>query len=128
MLYYLSLMNIFFDVLDTLLTEEGDPRPHAREVFLELTEMGHDVYLWSTAGGEYAANAASVLGVEDVVKGCFRKPHPPEGISVDYVVDDHERYVEDHGGYLIRPYDGDPGDQELRGVVEAVGALETEAE
>ena len=63
-----------------------------------------------------------------MVKGCFRKPHPPEGISVDYVVDDHERYVEDHGGYLIRPYDGDPGDQELRGVVGAVGALETEAE
>ena len=117
-------MNIFFDVLDTLLTEEDDPRPHAREVFLELTEMGHDVYLWSTAGGGYAAHAASVLGVEDVVEGCFRKPHPPEGISVDYVVDDHERYVEDHGGYLIRPYKGDSGDRELLAVLEAVEALE----
>ncbi len=120
-------MNIFFDILDTLLTEKGDPRPHAREVLLELTEMGHDVYLWSTAGGGYAAHAAWVLGVEDVVKGCFRKPHPPEGIAVDYVVDDHERYVENHGGYLIRPYEGDPGDRELLGVVEAVEALEIDA-
>jgi hypothetical protein len=117
-------MNIFFDVLDTLLTEEGDPRPHAREVFLELTEIGHDVYLWSTAGGGYAARAAGVLGVEDVVKGCFPKPHPPEGVSVDYVVDDHERYVEDYGGYLIRSYEGGSGDRELLGVVEAVEALE----
>jgi predicted mannosyl-3-phosphoglycerate phosphatase (HAD superfamily) len=37
------LMNIFFDVLDTLLTEEDVPR--AREVFQELREMGHEVYL-----------------------------------------------------------------------------------
>ena len=59
-----------------------------------------------------------------MVKGCFRKPHPPEGIAVDYVVDDHERYVQNHGGYHIRPYDGDPGDQELLGVVEVVEALE----
>ena len=117
-------MNIFFDVLDTLLTEEGYPRPHAREVFLELTEMGHDIYLWSTAGGGYAAHAAWVLGVGDVVKGCYRKPHPPEGITVDYAVDDHERYVENHGGYLIRPYEGDSEDRELLEVVEAV--VETE--
>ncbi len=117
-------MNIFFDVLDTLLTEEGDSRPHAREAFLELTKRGHDVYLWSTAGGGYAAHAAWVLGVEDVVRGCFGKRTVPEDITVDYVVDDHERYVEDHGGYLIRPYDGDMGDRELLGVVEAVEALE----
>lgn len=39
------LMNIFFDVLDTLLTEEDVPRPRAREVFQELREMGHEVYL-----------------------------------------------------------------------------------
>ncbi len=56
-------MNIFFDVLDTLLTEEGDPRPHAREVFLKLTEMSHHVYFWSTAGEGYAAYAVWVLGI-----------------------------------------------------------------
>jgi hydroxymethylpyrimidine pyrophosphatase-like HAD family hydrolase len=36
-------MNVFFDVLDTLLSEEGVPRPHAREVFRELKEAGHEV-------------------------------------------------------------------------------------
>jgi len=55
-------VNIFFDVLYTLLTEEGDPRSHAREVFLELTTMIHSVYLWSTAGEGYAAYAVWVLG------------------------------------------------------------------
>jgi phosphoserine phosphatase len=113
-------VNIFFDILDTLLTEEGNPRPYAREVFLKLTEMGHDVYLWSTAGEGYAAHAAWVLGVEDVVRGYFGKRSVPEGITVDFVVDDHERYVENHSGYLVRAYDGDPWDQELLGVVEAL--------
>jgi hydroxymethylpyrimidine pyrophosphatase-like HAD family hydrolase len=42
-------MNVFFDVLDTLLTEEDIPRPHAREVVPELRERGHEVYLWSRA-------------------------------------------------------------------------------
>jgi hypothetical protein len=37
-------------VLDTLLTDEDVPRPHAREVFLRLKEAGHEVYLWSSAG------------------------------------------------------------------------------
>jgi len=113
-------MNIFFDVLYTLLTEEGDPRPHAREVFLKLTEMGHDVYLWSTAGEGYATHAAWVLGVEDVVKGCFGKRSVPENIAVDYVVDDHFSWVEKYGGYLVVAYDGDSWDRELLGVVEAL--------
>ena len=42
-------LNVFFDVLDTLLSEEDIPRLHAREVFQELKERGHDVYLWSRA-------------------------------------------------------------------------------
>jgi hypothetical protein len=113
-------MNIFFDVQGTLLTDDSDPRPHAREVFLKLTEMGHDVYLWSTAGEGYAAHAVWVLGVEDVVRGCFGKRSVPEDITVDFVVDDNERYVESHVGYLVRPYQGDPGDRELLGVVEAL--------
>ena len=113
-------MNIFFDVLGTLLTEDSDPRPHAREVFLRLTEMGHDVYLWSSAGEGFAAYAAWVLEVEDVVRDCFSKSWLPEDIHVDYVVDDHETYVEKYGGCLIGAYEGDQGDQELLGVVEAM--------
>jgi hypothetical protein len=119
-LYYPSRMNIFFDILDTLLTEQGDSRPRAREVLLKLAGMGHGVYLWSTAGEGYAARAAWALGVEDVIGGCCLKRHPPEGITVDYAVDDDEGVVEEYGGYLVRPYGGDPLDRELLRVLEAL--------
>ena len=115
-------MNIFFDVLDTLVAENGTPRPHSREVFLELTEMGHDVYVWSSGGESYAARAARAVGVEDVVKGCCRKRHPPEGVAVHYAVDDDEGVVEEYGGQVVSAYRGDPEDAELLGVVEALGA------
>ncbi len=113
-------MNVFFDVLDTLIDESGAPRPHARDVFLELTGMGHDVYLWSSGGSGYAAHAARVLGVEDVARGCCLKRHPPEGVAVDYAVDDDEGVVEEYRGHLVSAYWGDPWDAELLGVVEAL--------
>src|SRR5215207_4781177 len=98
-------MNIFFDVQGTLLTEDNDPRPHVREIFLKLSDMGHHVYLWSTAGDGYAAHAARVLGVDDVVRGCFGKRSVPEDITVDFVVDDQASWVEEHGGFLVKAYD-----------------------
>jgi len=109
-------MNVFFDVQGTLISG-GRPRPHAREVFLELTEMGHHPYLWSSAGSGYARAAAESLGVEDIVFGCFGKSIPPP-VSVDFVVDDQPDFAEFHGGYAISPFDGDPDDDELRKVVE----------
>jgi hypothetical protein len=62
-------VNVFFDVQGNLLSR-GIPRPHTREVFIELTTTGHDVYLWSSAGAGYAASAAELLGVEDLILGC----------------------------------------------------------
>jgi hypothetical protein len=109
-------VNIFFDVQGTLISG-GIPRPHARNVFAELAEMGHDVYLWSSAGTGYAASAAKTLGVEDLVRGCYSKSAPPP-VAVDYVVDDYPDFAEHHGGYAIAPFDGDPEDQELWRVVE----------
>jgi hypothetical protein len=38
-------LNVFFDVLGTLLSEEEVPRPRAREAFLALKEEGHALYL-----------------------------------------------------------------------------------
>ncbi len=113
-------MNVFFDVLGTLIAEDGTPRPHSREVFLKLTEMGHDVYVWSSGGEGYAARAARVVGVEDVVKGCCPKRHPPKGVVVDYAVDDDKGVVGEYGGQLVSAYRGDPGDADLLGVVEAL--------
>jgi hypothetical protein len=114
-------VNVFFDVLDTLLTEDDAPRPHAREVILGLKEAGHGVYLWSSAGGAYAAEAAEVLGVADLIDDCFGKRHEPD-VEVDFVVDDDASVVESYGGYRIVPFGGNPGDEELLRVPEAVDA------
>jgi hypothetical protein len=115
------LMNVFFDIMDTLLTQEDVPRPHAREALLRLTEMGHEVYLWSSAGGAYAAEAADLLGVADLVAGCSGKRHEPD-VVVDFVVDDDAAVVESYGGLRVERFEGDPWDEELLKVPEAVEA------
>jgi hypothetical protein len=112
-------VNVFFDVLDTLLTEDEVPRPRAREAFLVLKKKGHDLYLWSSGGAGYAATAAELLGVADLVSGCFSKRREP-GVPIDFVVDDDRSMVEAHGGYRIAPFDGDPKDEELMRVARAV--------
>ena len=111
-------MNIFFDVQGTLLSG-GVPRPHAREAFVEIGSLGHEVYLWSSAGAGYAEAAARALGVEDLVLGCYSK-HAPPPVSVDYVVDDFPDFAELHGGYAVAPFEGDGEDAELLRVVEAL--------
>ncbi len=113
-------MNVFFDVLGTLLTEEEVPRPRAREAFLVLKEKGHDLYLWSSGGAGYAAEAAELLGVPDLVEGYFDKRQEPDG-PVDFAVDDDASVVEAHGGYRAKPFEGDPNDEELLRAAEAVG-------
>ncbi len=104
-----------------MLTEDGVPRPHAREAFLRLKEAGHEVYLWSSAGAAYAAAAAEVLGVADLVGGCFGKRREPD-VGVDFAVDDNAGVVESYGGYRVEPFGGDPGDEELLRAAEAVEA------
>jgi hypothetical protein len=111
-------VNVFFDVQGTLVSG-GRPRPHARDVFLELTRMGHHVYLWSTGGAGYARQAAKVLEVEDVVFDFYSK-HAIIPVTVDFVVDDHADFADHHGGHAIPPFDGDPEDAELWKVVEAL--------
>lgn len=113
-------MNVFFDVQGTLVSG-GRPRPHARDVFLELTRMGHHLYLWSSAGSSYAARAAKLLGIEDLIFDCYSK-HAIPPVTVDFVVDDHADFADRHGGYAIPPFDGDPKDAELWKVVEVLMA------
>lgn len=111
-------MNVFFDVQGTFVAG-GKPRPHAREVFQKLEDLGHGVYPWSSAGGAYAASAAKLLGVEDLILGCYSKSTPPP-VSVDFVVDDQADFARHHGGHAIAPFDGNPEDRELWRVVEAL--------
>ena len=104
-------VNVFFDVQGTLLAEDA-PRPHVREVLSKLIAAGHGVYLWSSAGADYAASAAELLGVRDLVFGCYSKYSSPP-MTVDFVVDDQPDFVARRGGYEISPFDGSPDDAEL---------------
>ena len=114
-------MNVFFDVLGTLLTGDESPRPRAREAFLRLREQGHDLYLWSSGGAGYAAAAAELLGIADLVAGCFDKRQEPN-VPVDFTVDDDAGIVESYGGYRVGAFGGDPLDEELLRAAEAVEA------
>jgi hypothetical protein len=79
--------------------------------------MGHEVFLWSSAGGAYAASAADLLGVADLVESCFGKRHTPD-VGVDFAVDDDASVVDSYGGYRVEPFGGDSWDKELlRGCV-----------
>lgn len=115
-------MNIFFDVQGTLLSG-GRARPHVRRVFEELTEAGHHVYVWSSAGAGYAKNAANFLGVEDLIFGTFSKSaYIP--VSVDFAVDDYPDLVLRYGGYTVPAFSNDGSDEELLKVMEAVRLYE----
>lgn len=109
-------MNVFFDVQGTLISS-GVPRPHAREVFQEIEDLGHHVYLWSSAGSSYCAQAAELLDLKDIAYGYFSKSEDLP-VTVDYAVDDQPHLVSQYGGYNVTPYMGEPEDTELRKVVE----------
>ena len=115
-----SHVNVFFDVLGTLLSEEGVPRPRAREAFLALRASGHELYLWSSGGSAYAQRAAEMLGVANLVEDYLDKRQAPD-VPVDFAVDDDASMVERHGGYLVAPFRGDPSDGELMRAAEAIG-------
>jgi len=83
--------------------------------------MVHRVYLWSSGSYSYAASAAKLLEVEELIVGCFGKSVPPP-VSVDFVVDDDPGMADRYGGYTVSAFAGDIGDQGLVGVPEAVEA------
>lgn len=112
-------MNVFFDVQGTLVAG-GQARPHAREAFEKISAAGHDVYLWSSGGASYAEHAARLLGVEDLVSGCFPKAAGLP-VPVDFVVDDAPTMLRVHReGALVPPYAGDPDDRTLLGIADSI--------
>ena len=64
------------------------------------------------AGAGYASSAAELLGVENLVLGCYSKSAPPP-VTADYAVDDHPDVVDRYGGHAIAAFDGDSEDREL---------------
>ena len=117
-------LNIFFDVDDTLLTwyypgplHGSILRPHVHDVFQQLKDDGHEIYIWSGVGlRHYELKEHGLLHfVTDVYvkpledfQESLRKYTP---IDPDFVIDDYPEIVEALGGHMIRtlsfPQDND---------------------
>ena len=94
------LVNIFFDVDNTIITWDVKLRPGVHEVFTRLREDGHTIYLWSGMGPRW--EVVQRFDLHEHVADCFWKPlhnHHARmeelGITIfpDYVIDDHVEII-----------------------------------
>lgn len=121
-------MRIFFDVDDTIITWDVRLRPGVHEIFGNLREEGHEIYLWSGYGPRWEVVRQFDLG--RYVLDCFWKPLYDHNARLavlgvpfppDFVVDDHPQVVHAFGGYLIAPPRSPlHEDRELWNVYEAI--------
>jgi len=104
-------MNIFFDVDYTIISMDGRLRPHTDDVFRDLVNLGHYVYIWSGVGKR--DKEVEKLGLKQYVSGVFVKPIIEFEIGLerfavtprpDFVIDDHKEIVEFFGGVHMMPY------------------------
>jgi hypothetical protein len=106
-------MNIFFDVDYTIIGGlDGSLRPGTVEVFEQLVELGHDVYVWSGVGIRW--HEVRQAGLEPFVKGVYQKPLSDFSAGLirykvpvvpDFIIDDYPGIVHHFGGMLIKPYE-----------------------
>ena len=109
--HYRCELNIYFDCDYTILAMDGSLRPRTREIFSQLIEDGHKVFIWSGVG--MRTKDMERLDLMDLISGIFVKPitefengldrfnvHP----RPDFVIDDHREIVEAFGGVHIEPY------------------------
>ena len=104
-------LNIYFDCDYTILAMDGSLRPRTREVFSNLIEDEHKVFIWSGVG--LRTKDMERLNLMDLISGIFVKPIAEfedglDRFSVsprpDFVIDDHREIVEFFGGVHIEPY------------------------
>jgi len=123
-------MNIFFDVDYTIVDSEGELlRPYVKEVFQQLGDEGHHVYLWSGMGLRW--EIVEQHGLRELVRDCFEKPlrnyeqewaRQGKPLHPDYVIDDTPSVVSAFGGFVIPPYAPwkTPDDSEMLRVYAAI--------
>ena len=104
-------LNIYFDCDYTILAMDGSLRPRTMEVFSNLIEDEHKVFIWSGVG--LRTKDMERLNLMDLISGIFVKPIAEfedglDRFSVsprpDFVIDDHREIVEFFGGVHIEPY------------------------
>ena len=96
-------MIICFDVDLTLLAASHDRlRPHTRKVLRALRAEGHDVYVWSAGGRDYARQICRQFGIDGLVLDAFGKDEVT--LNPDFVVDDDPEILQRFPGFLVKPY------------------------
>lgn len=130
-------MNIFVDVDSTILGIDGTLRPWTRQVFTELRDGGHELFIWSGRG--VRTSDIQAVGLTSLVSGIYEKPVVdfsaqlgPLGVPVvpDMVIDDAGGIVAHFGGLCVMPYatwHQDSHDDELLIVPPVVEFYEREA-
>ncbi len=106
---YHRALNVFFDVDGTLITWDNKMRPFVREVFQQIKDDGHDIYIWSGVG--IRREVVDRHDLHEWVSGLYGKPlfrykerlaeFTP--IVPDFIVDDYPEIVSALGGVQIRP-------------------------
>ncbi len=104
-------MNIFFDCDFTLTGLNGKLRPYVKEVFKQLNDDGHKVFIWSGVRAPW--DIYNLFGIGEYISGVYTKPledhhellqHYQIPITPDFCVDDNTGPVEAFGGYVVPPY------------------------
>ena len=124
-------MNIFFDVDFTILSMDDRLRRGTHDVFGQLVEDGHKVYVWSGKGARWGVVRQHQL--EPFLSGVFAKPLEDFDAALlwlrvsptpDFVVDDYAEIVHHFGGYHIPEfYHSRDDDDELEAVYQVVTEL-----
>ena len=102
-------LNVFFDVDGTLITWDNRIRPHVHDVFQQLKDDGHAIYIWSGIG--VRTEVVERHDLHDFISGLYGKPlysfrdrlHLFTPVAPDFVIDDYPEIVSDLGGVQIRP-------------------------
>ena len=107
--HYHRSLNVFFDVDGTLITWDNKIRPFVREVFQQIKDDGHEIYIWSGVG--IRQEVVDRHELQQWISGLYRKPlydykkrlaeFTP--IEPDFIIDDYPEIVWEIGGVQIRP-------------------------
>ena len=101
-------LNVFFDVDNTLILWNGRLRNHTRDVFTELKNAGHTIYIWSGVGirrWDMRRHELDEFVTDYFIKPLERHHEKLEALGVpmvpDFVIDDHKAVVDAFGGYHV---------------------------
>lgn len=126
--YFVSTVNIFFDIDYTIQSYDQALRRGTLATFARLVDDGHQVYVWSGEGVRWGVVRHHNL--EPYVSGVFAKPLRDFAAGLgrlqvsptpDFVIDDYPEIVGYFGGYFIPEfYSSRDDDDELETVYQVI--------